>query len=863
MDQAPQAAMEMPQEASSPFDNPDTAAVYDQMRQTVSPKEFGDEMLAGASQVSPEDVAAFKAELDALDVPMEVLDMLNNMVDEILAAPENYEQIKQKYAGMGVTDDILPEQFDPNFFAALNMAIDQMVAEPAGVQAFARGGIAELSPVSKAIADYGRNGDTMLAHITPAEARMLRRRGGAGTTNPNTGLKEYFSLGKLFKGIGNAIKKFASSTVGRIVTTVALGFFLGPAAASAMGIGAGTAAAAAVSGFVGGAGATLLAGGNLKDALKTGAIGGLTAGAVSGFQGAPLTGGPALPGTPGEIIGGQFDKAVNALTPSAPTSLTPVAATAPTAPVASPADLMGQPATPPVAPPASFAAQPNDFAPQKVIDAQAPASPSMFDQAKDIWKNNFSPSGIQENAASDALNKVKTQFGVTTDQVINAKPDSILGKAYSNAMPGVIGTYGPATAVGIGTVAAFGGFDAKPLKPATPDPQMMKSAEQRIAEEGKQRDYYVQNVPGVKYDRYGAPIFGQYVPLPTYSPPGYAGGGTVLTVEEQVAKDAADKKAADDAAEQARVDAENAAARQVRIDAKNNRLAQGSGEMYKNINAGLNVFAPTTNRDAILNERQRAFAPVMMKNAQFNSGIESIMANPITQPGITTPNQPYNTSTPYTTLVGDPRFTPPADLASRTANQKAQYYNSLRDKGMTDADIRFQVQKTMGPQTNSDWSYLQNLSSANRNLPFNPNMTANQKAGLYNSMIGAGYSNDAIRGQAEMVYGKQSNEDWNYLQNLANTEMNRPITTMPVTPPDKLMNMGGIAALAQGGYPRRTGQISGPGTATSDSIPAMLSDGEFVMTAKAVRGAGKGDRRAGAKRMYSLMNQLEQNASRG
>jgi hypothetical protein len=73
----------------------------------------------------------------------------------------------------------------------------------------------------------------------------------------------------------------------------------------------------------------------------------------------------------------------------------------------------------------------------------------------------------------------------------------------------------------------------------------------------------------------------------------------------------------------------------------------------------------------------------------------------------------------------------------------------------------------------------------------------------------------------------------------------------------------GIAALAQGGYPRKTGQISGPGTATSDSIPAMLSDGEFVMTAKAVRGLGKGSRREGAKRMYALMHQLERNAARG
>jgi uncharacterized protein YneF (UPF0154 family) len=81
--------------------------------------------------------------------------------------------------------------------------------------------------------------------------------------------------------------------------------------------------------------------------------------------------------------------------------------------------------------------------------------------------------------------------------------------------------------------------------------------------------------------------------------------------------------------------------------------------------------------------------------------------------------------------------------------------------------------------------------------------------------------------------------------------------------PTRLLNQGGIAALAKGGYPRRNGQINGPGTEKSDSIPAMLSDGEFVMTAKAVRGAGKGNRRAGAKQMYKLMHQLEKNAERG
>jgi len=53
------------------------------------------------------------------------------------------------------------------------------------------------------------------------------------------------------------------------------------------------------------------------------------------------------------------------------------------------------------------------------------------------------------------------------------------------------------------------------------------------------------------------------------------------------------------------------------------------------------------------------------------------------------------------------------------------------------------------------------------------------------------------------------------------------------------------------------GEASGPGTGTSDSIPARLSDGEFVMTAKAVKGAGDGDRKEGIRKMYDLMNNLE------
>ena len=53
------------------------------------------------------------------------------------------------------------------------------------------------------------------------------------------------------------------------------------------------------------------------------------------------------------------------------------------------------------------------------------------------------------------------------------------------------------------------------------------------------------------------------------------------------------------------------------------------------------------------------------------------------------------------------------------------------------------------------------------------------------------------------------------------------------------------------------GEVTGPGTGTSDSVPARLSDGEFVITAKAVNGAGGGDRDIGAARLYDMMADLE------
>ena len=95
-------------------------------------------------------------------------------------------------------------------------------------------------------------------------------------------------------------------------------------------------------------------------------------------------------------------------------------------------------------------------------------------------------------------------------------------------------------------------------------------------------------------------------------------------------------------------------------------------------------------------------------------------------------------------------------------------------------------------------------------------------------------------------------------------------------------HMGGIVPLeyANGGtvamedFVRMNGDIDGPGTETSDDVPAMLSDGEFVMTGRAVRGAGaysvannngivtlsptgEPGREAGTNTMYQIMDLFE------
>jgi len=68
------------------------------------------------------------------------------------------------------------------------------------------------------LASYGRDGDTMLAHINPQEAALLKSVGGSGTINPNTGLPEFK---KFYKRITPAtVKKTVEEVAAPIVKPV-------------------------------------------------------------------------------------------------------------------------------------------------------------------------------------------------------------------------------------------------------------------------------------------------------------------------------------------------------------------------------------------------------------------------------------------------------------------------------------------------------------------------------------------------------------------------------------------------------------------------------------------------------------------
>ena len=179
------------------------------------------------------------------------------MLEIALQDPSSYPEMVQAAIADGLIDPgDAPEQFDAVFIISLLLALYGL-RDSLNAQGMARGG---LMVGGRHVANQGQGGDSMLAHINPREAEILRRMGGQGTVNPNTGIAEYKSLKKIFK----------------TVLPVALSIFapgLGTAIGAGLGL-SGTAAAVIGGGLLGAGTAAITGGDPLRGALMGGISGG-------------------------------------------------------------------------------------------------------------------------------------------------------------------------------------------------------------------------------------------------------------------------------------------------------------------------------------------------------------------------------------------------------------------------------------------------------------------------------------------------------------------------------------------------------------------------------------------------------------
>ena len=262
------------------------------------------------------------------DVTPEAIDELVKQLNFVAENPEAYKEVITAAIQAGYVDATdVPQEFDPIFVGVMLIALTELQHRvTTNSPGFAKGGLARAA---KHLAAQGRGGDTMLAHINPREAEVLRRMGGSGTINPMTGLPEF--KGGVGKAIGKVVK-----TVAKAVVPVAATAFFGPAGGAIAGAATGAMGGGGLKGaLLGGVTGSLIPGGYLGDVAKTvgsgltsvlpssianvvtntispatlgaGVLGGLTSGALGqGFVPGALTAGGMAAMTP--TIQGYADK---------------------------------------------------------------------------------------------------------------------------------------------------------------------------------------------------------------------------------------------------------------------------------------------------------------------------------------------------------------------------------------------------------------------------------------------------------------------------------------------------------------------------------------------------------------------------
>ena len=397
------------------------------MAPQAMPQEGADDslnMIGGFLQaLSAEDKSALQGiQQDMAALEPDELAALSDLLTFLQANPEQYESTVAELTQDGTLDaGDLPAEYEPRYLNLLNaLAQSAMPAQAPDPQAFAQGGLASLAAA-------GRGGDSMLAHVTPGEAHLLRSRGGAGTINPATGQPEFFfkkawsGVKSIGKGIGGALK--GATKVLKKAAPIAL-----PIALNVMFPGLGTIASGALGAGLG----TAINGGSLSDSLKAAATGGAVGGVASGLQGM-AQGQGFMAGVQGGLPAGMRP-AQQALAQAAQ-------------PISSDLDPASE----------AFLSGGDSFGVQPSPVAQAPES--LIDRAKQFYGDHLSPNRGMPTAA-DVVGSQDYQAMVNA----GVPAEVAMQQVQQQMTPGMLSRYGPMAALGLGAAYAGGMFDEPELR---------------------------------------------------------------------------------------------------------------------------------------------------------------------------------------------------------------------------------------------------------------------------------------------------------------------------------------------------------------------------------------------------------------
>jgi len=814
---------------------------------------------------------AVRESIDELDLSPTELDSLLELLEYMSQNPKEYPQIRQRLIEMDLMDpDDLPEAYDPTYLGMAIMALNEYQAQKAqGAQApmemapvveglepmaMAEGGLADMA---KYLASKGRNGDSILAHITPSEARLLKSMGGSGTINPETGLPEFF-LKKLFKGIKKTVKSLLKNPIVRVIATVALATVLGPAAASVVGTATGTAAGVALStaasaastalaSTAAGAAISAMAGEkiNVKSLLINAATSYFGAGGtVAGVN--PVSTLANVAGKiPGVVPGGAVAQGIGAGLTSAG--------------IGALAGMKGQDAltlglqsgimtglqTARANAAAAKAAQVNNRigADQgTVIEGQynpategartdAPAAPGAAPAVQTIKADPVAPAtGAPIAPATDSPTTAPTAPPTTFTGRVGDFFKTPSFESFSNAFlinpnaaKGTLSRYAPGVATALAVTGATGGFKAKkvdenPLFDREYTGREFIRDNPELFKGGLEPTTLTPYNPVVETPLYYSQPGSQptspfpYTPTPMpisqrnmYMPP----PGSMTNMPGGIPQP------------------------------YNVAGLYGVPLLYGNQAQSIRPPGYSEGGD-VEKEEKEDFLDMLARKIRGESkptrgGPTSREPTGPSSPRVTYLPNPFGKSIRvvlgpsgggmpreelYSPVVMDENFRTIPNPNYRPENDP-EVQRILREFAEIDKRRKEQRKKTQEPVKKA-------------------------AGGPVNSMIRQATSSPAnvAEMQAMLFAGPQAAQQ----------------AGMAIRALDQRGIMG-VQGLRGGGepthFPRKTGAINGPGTGTSDSIPAMLSDGEFVFTAKAVRNAGKGSRRKGARRMYKLMKMLE------